>query len=39
MLTLESDRYYYLTPYIEQADGYDKVWFMMQMNEKVIWLY
>lgn len=39
MLTLESDRYYYLTPYIEKADGYDKVWFMMQMNEDVIWLY
>ncbi len=38
-LTLESDIYYYLTPYIEQMDGYDKVWFMMQMNENVIWLY
>lgn len=40
MLTLEGDScYYYLTPYIEKADGYEKVWFMMQMNEKVIWLY
>lgn len=40
MLTLEGDScYYYLTPYIEKADGYERVWFMMQMNEKVIWLY
>lgn len=38
-LTLESDIYHYLTPYIEHADGYDQIWFMMQMNEKVIWLY
>lgn len=40
MLTLEGDScYYYLTPYIEQADGYDRVWLMMQMYEDVIWLY
>ena len=40
MLTLEGDScYYYLTPYIDKADGSEMVWFMMQMNEKVIWLY
>ena len=37
MLTLERDScFYYLTPYMEMADGYEMVWFMMQMNEKVI---
>jgi len=39
MLILEGDIYHYLTPYIEHADGYDAVWFMMQMNENVIWIY
>lgn len=38
-LTLESDIYYYLTPYIEHGDGYDMIWFMMQMNESIIWIY
>lgn len=38
-IILESDIYYYLTPYIEHGDGYDCVWFMMQMNENVIWIY
>lgn len=38
-LTLKSDIYHYLTPYVEHMDGFDKVWLMMQMNEKVIWLY
>lgn len=38
-LTLESDIYHYLTPYIDKADGYDKIWFMMQMDENVVWLY
>ncbi len=36
---LESDIYHYLTPYIQQGDGYESVWFMMQMNENVVWIY
>lgn len=39
ILILESDIYYYLTPYVGRADGYDQIWFMMQMNEDVIWIY
>jgi len=38
-LILESEIYYYLTPYVENMDGYKRIWFMMQMNEDVIWLY
>ena len=26
-------------PYVEQMDGFERLWFMMQMNEKVVWLY
>ena len=38
-IILESDIYYYLTPYTEQMDGFEKIWLMMQKHEKVIWLY
>lgn len=38
-VTLESEIYHYLTPYVEQMDGFERLWFMTQMNEKVIWLY
>ena len=29
----------YLTPYVEQMDGFERLWFMMQMNETVVWIY
>ena len=38
-VTLESERYHYLTPYVEHMDGFDRLWFMMQMDETVIWIY
>jgi len=38
-VTLESEMYHYLIPYIEYMDGYEKIWFMMQKNESIIWLY
>ena len=38
-VTLESEIYHYLTPYVEQMDGFERLWFMLQMNETVIWIY
>ena len=38
-VTLESERYHYLPPYVEHMDGFDRLWFMMQMDETVIWIY
>ena len=38
-LTLEGNQFFYLTPYIEKTDGQEKIWFMMQMNEDILWLY
>jgi len=31
--------YRYLSVYKEPMDGYDKLWIMMQLDEKVVWLY
>lgn len=38
-LTLESEIYRYADLYMEHQDGFDMLWIMIQMDEKVVWFY
>ena len=31
--------YYYLTPYKDKSLGFEKLWFSMHMNERLLWIY
>ncbi|MBQ8527497.1 MAG: hypothetical protein IJ429_03400 [Lachnospiraceae bacterium] len=31
--------YYYLTPYKDDSLGFEKLWFSMHMNERLLWIY
>ena len=39
-ITLEGvEQYYYLTPYKDNSLGFEKLWFSMHMNERLLWIY